>query len=135
MDELPFSINWLAVLVAIIIRMVIGALWYGPLFGKPWIALVGLTEETLEGQGKAMSLAAVVAVVMSIIMATLVDYVNATNVLGGLFTGFFVWLGFVATTQYQLVLFEYRKPSLFLINTGYELSTLLAIGVLLAVWQ
>lgn len=135
MEGMPFSINWLAVLVAIIARMFVGYLWYGPLFGKPWMQLVGLTDETMEGQGKAMGLAVVVAIVMSIIMATLVDYANATTFLGGLLTGFFVWLGFVATTQYQLVIFEDRKPKLFFINTGYEFTNLLIMGVVMALWQ
>jgi hypothetical protein len=35
----------LAVVVAAIVSMVIGGLWYGPLFGKMWVELSGMTEE------------------------------------------------------------------------------------------
>ncbi|MFN3694309.1 MAG: DUF1761 domain-containing protein, partial [Ignavibacterium sp.] len=43
----PVSINYLAVLVCGIISMVIGSLWYGPLFSKLWMKQHGFTEEDL----------------------------------------------------------------------------------------
>ena len=135
MEGLAFSICWLAFLVAVIIRMLIGWLWYGPLFGKTWMGLVGFQEGEIEGQGKAMGLALVVAIVMAFVLSVLMDYVGANNLVGGLFTGFFIWLGFVATTQYQLVLFENRETKLFLINTGYEFTSILCMSILLAIWQ
>lgn len=39
------SFSWLAVLAAVVANMVLGFLWYGPLFGKSWRAAVGKTEE------------------------------------------------------------------------------------------
>lgn len=39
------EVNLLAVLVAGIVPMIIGALWYGPLFGKRWLELMETTEE------------------------------------------------------------------------------------------
>ena len=39
------SLNWLAVLVAAASGFVIGGLWYGPLFQKPWMRLSGMTKE------------------------------------------------------------------------------------------
>ena len=35
------EVNLLAVLAAGIVPMVVGALWYGPLFGKRWLELMG----------------------------------------------------------------------------------------------
>ena len=37
------NLDWLAVLVGALIFMVIGWLWYGPLFGKQWAKMTGLT--------------------------------------------------------------------------------------------
>ena len=43
------DINFLAVLVATIVSMVLGALWYSPiLFGKLWAKLSKFTEEDIE---------------------------------------------------------------------------------------
>lgn len=39
-----FDINWLAILAAAS-SLVIGFLWYGPLFGKAWMKESGMTEE------------------------------------------------------------------------------------------
>ena len=35
------NLDWLAVLVGAIVFMVLGALWFGPLFGKQWSAGTG----------------------------------------------------------------------------------------------
>src|SRR5262249_48123010 len=43
MQEIP--INWLALLVAAIVKMAIGATWYSPVsFGPRWIALAGISD-------------------------------------------------------------------------------------------
>ena len=39
------AINWFAVVAAVLVGFPVGYLWYGPLFGKQWMASVGLTEE------------------------------------------------------------------------------------------
>lgn len=36
-------VNYLAILVAAVLSMVLGFLWYGPLFGKEWTKLMGVT--------------------------------------------------------------------------------------------
>ena len=41
------EINYLAVLVSGILAMVVGSIWYGPLFGKIWMKEEGYTEEDL----------------------------------------------------------------------------------------
>jgi hypothetical protein len=129
------GLNIWAMLVAIVIRMVVGTLWYNPmLFGKRWMALINMTEEDMEGQGAAMGLAVIPALIEVYVLAVLINYVGATTIAGGLFTGFFVWLGFIATVGYQGVIFEKRPLALFSINTFYELVTLLIIGPVLAIW-
>lgn len=35
------DINYLAVIAAGVASMVVGSLWYGPLFGRKWVALSG----------------------------------------------------------------------------------------------
>ena len=37
----------LATLLATVLSFVLGGLWYGPVFGKAWMRLVGVTEATL----------------------------------------------------------------------------------------
>ena len=39
------EVNWIAIAVAAVSAFVLGGLWYGPLFGKKWQALNGLSDE------------------------------------------------------------------------------------------
>lgn len=38
------QVSLLATLLATVLSFVLGGLWYGPLFGKTWMRLVGMTE-------------------------------------------------------------------------------------------
>ncbi len=134
--------NVLGVIVAAIIPMVIGMVWYSPaLFATKFMALVGKTHEELTkgGVGKAYALSFVSALVMSYVLAHVEMYGSAatgsSGVASGLSAGFWSWLGFVATTGSSTVLFEKRPSGLYLMNMGYYLACLLLMGLLLAMWK
>jgi len=42
------DLNWWAVLLATVLGFALGGLWYGPLFGKAWLAAMGKSAESLE---------------------------------------------------------------------------------------
>ncbi len=42
------KINHAAVWVCVVLSFVLGFLWYGPLFGDPWMEMVGLDQATIE---------------------------------------------------------------------------------------
>ena len=44
------SVNWLAVIVGTVVSMALGTLWYGPLFGKTWLRLIGKSPEEIESE-------------------------------------------------------------------------------------
>ena len=50
------AVNWLAVLVAAIVNMVVGFLWYGPLFSGLFLRLIGKCEEEIEGSPVGLGL-------------------------------------------------------------------------------
>lgn len=133
------DINLFAVLVAAIANMALGAFWYSPvLFAKRWIALMKVSEaeinEMKKGAPRAYALSFIGALVMSYVLAHIVDYVQATTIVGGVESGFWLWLGFVATTGSASVLFEGRPAGLYLINSGYYLVSLIVMGMILAAW-
>ena len=137
-------INYLAVIVAAIANMVIGFLWYGPIFGKQWRALMGMTNADMEaakakGMGKSYALMFVGALVMSYVLAhTLVfasAYLNATGISAGLMTGFWNWIGFIAPVTIGMVLWDGKPWKLYILTNGYWLVALLVAGVILALWK
>ena len=130
------EINYWAILVAVVISMALGALWYSNImFGKVWAKAIGKTEADLKtGAIQGYIVAIIAAAVTAYVLAHFVFYAGATTVGEGLQSGFWVWLGFFATTQAMHNSFEQRPWNLFFIQTGYHLVQLLIIGAMLAVW-
>lgn len=130
-------INWLAVLVAAIIRMAVGFAWYSPpLFLKPWQAVTGVTPESMRaGLGKAMVVDVIGSLIMSFALANIIVASGITDWLNGALAGFWVWLGFMATLMVSLWGYENRSLKLIAINLGNNLIALVLMGALLAVWR
>ena len=133
------KINYPAVLVAAILHWILGAVWYG-VFSSKFIELMAWTPAqiaAIESQShtKDYILAFLSSLVLTYILAHFVQYTKAVNISGGLQTAFWLWLGFVVTTQLPTVLFEGRKPGLYLLNIGYQFVACLAAGALLALWK
>ena len=142
MPQVP--VNYLAVLGAAIASMVIGALWYGPLFGKAWVNLAGMTEAQMnaakqKGMGKSYAIMFAGSFLMAyVLLHALVfasAYLGAYGAVSGLIAGFWNWLGFVAPVTLGAVLWECKPWKLWLINNGYYLVVLLVMGMILAVWK
>jgi hypothetical protein len=130
-------INWLAVLAAVVIRMLVGGLWYSPLlFVKPWQALTGVTPETMRsGLGKAIALDLVMSLLMAVVLAEILGLAHIADWLNGALIGAWAWLGFVLATQLPLMTYENRPLKLVAINTGAILVSLLLMGALLGAWH
>ncbi len=135
------KINHPAVFASAVAYWVLGALWYSPvLFERPFIALKGWTPEQVEAVRAAshageVGAAFAVSLVAAYVLAHFVRFTGAETPRTGMLTGFWLWLGFTATTNLSTVLFEGRPLGLYLINNGYHLVGLLGMGALLAVWR
>jgi hypothetical protein len=140
----PVPINYLAVVVAALASMVIGSVWYGPLFGKTWMILSGITPERMDsakasGMGKTYLLAFVGSLVMSYVLAHALvfaaAYFKMSGIPAGLMCGFWNWLGFIAPVTLGAVLWEGKSWTLWLLMNGYYLLTLLIMGMILSAWK
>ncbi len=133
-------INYWAVLVAALTCMVLGSLWYGPLFGKIWMKSMGwnpnepITPEKKKEGNKAMAWMVPVSLLMAYVLAHFVDYTAAFTWAEGAQTGFWIWLGFQLTLLIQAVIFEGKKRETMFINASYQLVSLMIMGAILAVW-
>ncbi len=135
------KIKYPAVVVATLVHFILGGFWYSPLlFGNKFIQIIAWTPQQLEdmqkkGPGKELAIAFVMSLIMVYILAHFVQYTKATTALAGIQTAFWLWLGFIATTNLATVLFELRPPGLYLINMGYQLVGCALAGAILAVWR
>lgn len=137
-------INYLAVVIAAVASMVLGFLWYGPLFGKQWAKLMGWSEKDMAtmkakgGMGKLYFIQALGSLIMSYVLAHALifagKYTNTSGISAGLMVGFFNWLGFIAPVTLGSVLWEGKSWKLWFLNNAYYLVTLSVMGVILSYW-
>ena len=128
--------NYLAVVVAAIAYFVLGGLWYGVLFHKPWMALEQMTIE------QARSVSPVVPYIVSFLLELLVAYAlaqlciwrNANTASRGASIGVLVWIGFVGPIALMTYMFEMRPRALYAINEFYPLAGLILMGAILGAW-
>lgn len=130
---MPFSgINYLAVLVAAIAAFAFGAAWYGAL-GKHWMAAVGMTEHPKSTSGPFV-IAFATLLVMGWVLAGLIGHLGEPTIWRGIVSGFFAWLGFVATSLIVNHRFQGSRWNLTLIDGGHWLGVLVVMGFVIGLF-
>jgi hypothetical protein len=126
-------INWLAVVLGAVAFFVLGALWYGPLFGKAWKELVGFDGEKMPHPTvkNPMWLIMGLAFVFELLVAVMFGHMlartrPAPHVI------MMMAFGLGATIMAPAVginyLFQMRPGKLFAIDAGYFVAGMLAMG-------
>jgi hypothetical protein len=129
--------NYAAVIVSAIVYWLLGAVWYGVLFGKSWMELEHISMD----QAKAMNpvLPYVVTFILNLViaffLAQLCTWRNASTAARGASLGVLLWIGFVGPITYTTNMYEMRPFNLFLINEGFSLVGLLLMGAILGAWR
>lgn len=134
------NVNILAVLVAAIVSMLIGMLWYGPLFGKMWMKLAQINNRKVSaakksGMWRTYIAGFLSALLISFVLANILDYLRIYTLIDGMLMGFMIWLGFVATITLGTVLWEDKPLKLYMLNNAYNILSLVIMGAILASWQ
>lgn len=137
---MPPSIPVLPVVVSAVVVFLIGMLWYSPaLFGKAWMKAHGHTPEKLQQMqaqaGRAYAVSFVCYLVMAVAMSILLYRVGVVSVLTGIKVGAILGLGFAATLGLTANMFSDKPLSAYLIDAGYQIVYLVAMGAILAAWR
>lgn len=130
------QVNTLAVVLAGLSSMVVGTLWYGPLFGKPWQKMLKLDNKKSK---KEMPVVMGSTVVLSLVMAYVLAHVSfiSSGFFGTSFesacltTAFWLWLGMIVPAILTGGLFEQRRKKLMFLNIGNQLVTLLVMALII----
>ena len=133
-------INFWAILAAVAANMAIGSLWYSPLlFGKTWLKHMKIKPADIKKMrkkgNKAMLLAIIPSFILAYVLAQFIDYMNAETIPMSATLAFWLWIGFVFTTNSNSVLFEQKTKTVFIIGMGYHLFSMLVMAAILAVWR
>lgn len=131
------DLNYLAILVAGLLSMVLGSVWYSPLlFGNIWMRGMKMKESEMKKDKMMMSygIGFLLSLLMIYILAHYVSYMEASLPSEGAEVAFWLWLGFVVPVSAGTVLWEGKPFSLFAINVGFYLVNMLMAAIILAVW-
>ena len=132
------TLNYTAILGAAAAAILLGFLWYGPIFGKYWMKLMGFSKADMEkakkGMGKRYAIMVVGTLVGAYVMAHFVDYLSASTAKEAGMVGFWLWLGFVAPVTLGSVLWEGKSWSLWILNNAYQLVMLKMMAIILTLW-
>jgi hypothetical protein len=144
---MDIHLNLAAIIVSALVYFFLGWAWHSPLlFVKIWMKEMGIKEPSKKDQKKMMKgmwkpmvgnfLALLVtAWVLNSVIQFAGAYLHKEGFVHGVITGFFIWLGFFATTFLNTVLWERRSWTLYGINVSYHLVGLALMGGILAAWQ
>ena len=135
------EINYWAILVSTVASMVIGSIWYGPLFGKKFIHEMGMDKWTPEHQEKmrktmtkSYALQFIASLVMFFVLAWYIGLSGHTGVLGGLNNAFWLWIGFVVPLALGNALWG-GKMSIFWLSIGNMFVAILVAGAIIGGWR
>lgn len=131
------ELNWMAVVASALSAFLLGALWYGPLFGKAWQALSSLSDEDIK-QGSPAKIyggAFVLNLVAAFGMGMVMQLHPVPDLGSGLAVGSLIGLAFVATSFGINYLFALKPLRLYLIDAGYMVVLLAIVGTIIGAWR
>lgn len=136
------DLNLWAILVCAVAAMVLGSIWYGPLFGKMWMRLCGMSDMDAatrkDMQKKAMPLY-FVQFVITLIQLFVLSYLTGSSAVDGMLSAVWVWIGFVFPTVAATSMWtgEPRRMAWtrFGIQASYQLVSLVMFGAILGAWN
>lgn len=133
------DLNIWAILVAVLIEVVIGAVWFNApfAFNKQWLAGIGKTAEQVAADASPLSIVAAVvgALITAVGMAIVISSMGITTVVGGLGIGLLAAIAFSANAAFIKDRFEGRPLNLTLINGLHDIVIFALMGIVLAIWQ
>lgn len=144
------EINYLAIIVAGLIPSILGFIYYGPLFGKAWMASQGKTEAELTPSNPALAYGGSMLLSMLLSMALFFTIqlvhkdVNAAgeltiashNTFGhGALHGGMIGLTIVVPIIVSLGIFHKFNWKTTLLNVGFWTSCLAIMGGILDAWR
>jgi hypothetical protein len=137
------EINYWAVLACAVLAMVVGYVWYGLIFKKMWMGVIGATEldeiTRREMERKAMPLSAIQFLLVAFQVYVLAHYIQGWADASGIENALWIWAAFVVPTVAAGSMWNNDSAKVawtrFLLQSGYFLVLFAAFGLILGYWQ
>jgi hypothetical protein len=133
------ELNWLAVIVATVVYLALGAVWYAPpLFGNAWMKAAGIVMPEGQRPGPAIYFTPLVAYFVAVIAtAMLAEATGSQSFAEGMVLGLVVGVGYAVVGTAVEATFGNRPQNgvWFLITASYNLIGLVISAVIVSVWR
>lgn len=133
------GLNLWAVVVAAAAAIVVGMLWYGKVFEKPWMRMTGLTKESMKSMAitpmQATAGGLVTAALSACVFSWLADALLVYSAGDALRMALWAWVGFAVPLSASSWLWEGKPFKLFLLNAGHYLVSWSVISLIVGLWQ
>jgi len=128
--------NYAAVFVSALAYWILGALWYGLLFTKPWMALENISMESAKAMNPVLPYVVTFALnlLIAFVLAQICIWRSANSAARGAALGILLWIGFVGPVTFTTYMYEMRPTQLFAINEFYPLVGFCLMGGILGAW-
>lgn len=130
------NVNLLAVVLGTVVFFAIGALWYGPLFGKAWRDMNGITDEMVKagpqpGQNPVWLVMLLAFLLEMVVVLMLGHNIARTNPAPHVIMMMAVGFGALIMTPALGInyLFQMRPGKLFAIDAAHFIVGMAAVGV------
>lgn len=122
--------NLLAIFVAAAAGFLVGGIWYGPLFGKTWMAELGFTEDELKNANmlKIYGLTFAFSVLSAVFLGHLMAHFGDMSARSTMMISTGIALGFIVPAIGTNYLFSRKSGKLFAIDAGYWIVFYAAMG-------
>ncbi len=133
------NINYLAILVSSVLSMIVGAIWYGPLFGRKWAEIVGMdmsdATKVAEMKRGANKLYAIQFLITLFQVWVLSYYINGTEMISPIQNSIWIWAGFILPTIAGTAMWNNDSSKIawsrFFVQGGYQLILFIIFGLVL----
>ena len=137
------EINYYAVVVCGVLSMVLGFVWYGPLFGKKWMEVVGVRQDDVEARKKMQKGAGPLYALQFLLtlfqIYVLAHFISQLGSIPGLEVSLWIWAAFITPTLAGSAMWnnDSRRISWarFLIQGGYQLIAFVLFALILSSWK
>lgn len=140
------QIHFLPVLVCAIISLILGSIWYGPLFGKAWMRIIKADPDCMtdpvkrkEAQKKALPLYILQFVLSIFEIWVLAHFIQGWSDVSPIESSLWIWAAFVMPTVAGASMWsgDSRKDAWqrFWLTAGFQLVLFIVFALVLSAWS
>jgi len=127
-------INIWAILVAGIVKFMIGATWYAPkVFGNVWMREIGLKQEDLKDPKIPVLITAILGLLTAFSLAVVMALAGVSGI-SAVALSLVIAIGIVCTMISQGFLFDGRSFRLYMIYGGHYAVEIVVMGAIIGFW-